>query len=139
MPQHRHHPGFPSLNLVFRARLTNRSRISVQLFILYSIRVSIESFESNTNPAVERSRPRRGVASCERRNNRDMALKTLRRLFVSLAMLCIAEGAASAQQLPKMVHAGLRTLYLAPVFIGIDRGIFKANGVEVTYQELESG
>lgn len=38
-----------------------------------------------------------------------------------------------------MVHAGLRTLYLAPVFIAIDRGIFKANGVDVTYQELESG
>ena len=64
-----------------------------------------------------------------------MALKTLRWVFVLLAALCIADGPASAQQLPKMVHAGLRTLYLAPVFIGIDRGIFKANGVEVTYSD----
>lgn len=66
-------------------------------------------------------------------------MKALRWAFVLLAAWCLPDGSASAQQLPKMVHAGLRTLYLAPVFIGIDRGIFKANGVEVTYQELESG
>ena len=47
-----------------------------------------------------------------------MALRMLRWVFVLLTALCIADGAASAQQLPKMVHAGLRTLYLAPVFIG---------------------
>jgi ABC-type nitrate/sulfonate/bicarbonate transport system substrate-binding protein len=68
-----------------------------------------------------------------------MTMRAFRWVFVLLATLCLSDGAASAQQLPKMVHAGLRTLYLAPVFIGIDRGIFKANGVEVTYQELESG
>ena len=68
-----------------------------------------------------------------------MTMKAFRWVFVLLLAWCLSDGAASAQQLPKMVHAGLRTLYLAPVFIGIDRGIFKANGVEVTYQELESG
>jgi NitT/TauT family transport system substrate-binding protein len=68
-----------------------------------------------------------------------MTMKALRYLFVSLAAVCLTGGAALAQQTPKMVHAGLRTLYLAPVFVAMDRGIFKANGVEVTYQELESG
>ena len=66
-------------------------------------------------------------------------MKVLRSLFVLLTACCIASGSALAQQTPSMVHAGLRTLYLAPVFIAIDRGIFKANGVDVTYQELESG
>jgi NitT/TauT family transport system substrate-binding protein len=63
----------------------------------------------------------------------------LRSLFVLLAACCLYSGSALAQQNPSMVHAGLRTLYLAPVFVAIDRGIFKANGVDVTYQELESG
>lgn len=66
-------------------------------------------------------------------------MKALRWIFVLLATSCVSVSAASAQQLPKMVHAGLRTLYLAPLFVGIDRGIFKANGVDVTYKELESG
>ena len=66
-------------------------------------------------------------------------MKTLRWFFVLLAAFSLSGAAALAQQTPTMVHAGLRTLYLAPVFIGIDRGIFKANGVEVSYQELESG
>ena len=66
-------------------------------------------------------------------------MKTLRWFFVLLAVFSLSGAAALAQQTPTMVHAGLRTLYLAPVFIGIDRGIFKANGVEVSYQELESG
>jgi NitT/TauT family transport system substrate-binding protein len=66
-------------------------------------------------------------------------MKLLRGVLVSLIASGLLISAASAQQAPTMVHAGLRTLYLAPLFIGIDRGIFKANGVEVTYQELESG
>jgi hypothetical protein len=57
-------------------------------------------------------------------------------VFVLLAAF-IFGTAALAQQTPTMVHAGLRTLYLA----GLHRMIviFKANGVEVSYQELESG
>src|SRR5688572_2106501 len=66
-------------------------------------------------------------------------MKALRWMFVLLATLMATGGVAAAQQLPKMVHAGLRTLYLAPVFVAMDRDIFKKNGVEVTYQELESG
>jgi ABC-type nitrate/sulfonate/bicarbonate transport system substrate-binding protein len=66
-------------------------------------------------------------------------MKALRWFFILVAALIATGSTAIAQQMPKMVHAGLRTLYLAPVFIGIDREIFKKNGVEVTYQELESG
>lgn len=66
-------------------------------------------------------------------------MRVLRWSTVLLVALAITQSAASAQPIPKMVHAGLRALYLAPVFIAIDRGIFRKNGVEVTYQELESG
>jgi ABC-type nitrate/sulfonate/bicarbonate transport system substrate-binding protein len=88
-------------------------------------------------PSTEQARAVAGdTAACERR----MTMKAPRCFFVLLAVSCLLGSAASAQQqLPTMVHAGLRTLYLAPLFIGIDRGIFKADGVEVTYQELESG
>jgi NitT/TauT family transport system substrate-binding protein len=66
-------------------------------------------------------------------------MRTLQFICALLATLTMAGRDAAAQQMPKMVHAGLRTLYLAPLFVGIDRGIFRKNGVEVTYQELESG
>lgn len=66
-------------------------------------------------------------------------MKALRWLIVLVVALIVTQGAAIAQSMPKMVHAGLRTLYLAPIFVAIDRDIFKKNGVEVTYQELESG
>ena len=66
-------------------------------------------------------------------------MNALRCIVILFAALTVTGSAALAQQMPKMVHAGLRTLYLAPVFIGMDREIFKKNGVEVTYQELESG
>jgi NitT/TauT family transport system substrate-binding protein len=39
----------------------------------------------------------------------------------------------------KLKHAGFRTLYLMPLFLAIDRGIFKSHGLEVSYQELDSG
>ena len=68
----------------------------------------------------------------------DLMMKKRRLLFAFILTACAAMSAAQAQT-PKMVHAGLRTLYLAPVFIAIDRKIFEKNGVEVTYQELESG
>ena len=62
------------------------------------------------------------------------------RCVLALCVCLLATGsAAMAQSMPKMVHAGLRTLYLAPIFVAIDRGIFAKNGVDVTYQELESG
>ena len=66
-------------------------------------------------------------------------MRVLRWSFVLAIALATTHGAAIAQPMPTMVHAGLRTLYLAPIFIAIDRDIFKRNGVQVTYQELESG
>jgi len=63
-------------------------------------------------------------------------LKILRLLIV-LAVLPIA-NAASAQNY-KITHAGLKTLYLAPLFIAMDRGMFKARGLEVKYEEIDSG
>ncbi|HEV8464149.1 MAG TPA: ABC transporter substrate-binding protein [Pseudolabrys sp.] len=65
-------------------------------------------------------------------------LKPLRLLLFALAAMLASFSMASAQQF-HITHAGLRTLYLAPIFIGIDRGLFKARDLEVTYKEIDSG
>lgn len=65
-------------------------------------------------------------------------LKPLRLLIFALAISTGWFDAASAQQY-HITHAGLRTLYLAPIFIAMDRGMFKARNLEVTYDEIDSG
>ena len=64
-------------------------------------------------------------------------LKALRLLAVAFALLSLADTAMA--QTYKLTHAGLRTLYLAPLFVAMDRGMFKAHDLEVTYQEIDSG
>jgi len=64
-------------------------------------------------------------------------LKLLRLLAVTFALLSLADTAMA--QTYKLTHAGLRTLYLAPLFVAMDRGMFKARNLEVTYQEIDSG
>ena len=64
-------------------------------------------------------------------------LKALRLLAIGSALLSMADTAMA--QTYKLTHAGLRTLYLAPLFVAMDRGMFKAHDLEVTYQEIDSG
>jgi len=59
-------------------------------------------------------------------------------IYLALALLACPTGPVHAETY-KLTHAGLRTLYLMPVFIAIDRGIFKDHGVDVTYREIDSG
>jgi ABC-type nitrate/sulfonate/bicarbonate transport system substrate-binding protein len=61
-----------------------------------------------------------------------------RTLSLILALLACTVGPLHAENF-KLTHAGLRTLYLMPVFVAIDRGIFKEHGVDVTYREIQSG
>ena len=63
---------------------------------------------------------------------------SLRSLALILALVLAGTKAAPAET-NKITHAGLRTLYLAPLFIAIDRGMFKARGLEVTYDAIDSG
>lgn len=65
-------------------------------------------------------------------------MRISRSFCLALTLLALAAGSAQAQEY-KLTHAGLRTLYLMPVFIAIDRGIFKQHGVDVTYREIDSG
>jgi ABC-type nitrate/sulfonate/bicarbonate transport system substrate-binding protein len=39
----------------------------------------------------------------------------------------------------KMKEVGFRVLYMAPVFVAIDRGFFAAHGIDFTFQEIDSG
>ena len=65
-------------------------------------------------------------------------MKSVRLLLLSLIVTAFTAGAAAAQTY-KLKHAGLRVLYLMPIFVAIDRGIFKAHDLEVTYSEIDSG
>ena len=56
-----------------------------------------------------------------------------------IALLFVLATSFSAYCEITVKHAGFRTLYLMPLFVAIDRGIFKAHGLDVNYQELESG
>jgi NitT/TauT family transport system substrate-binding protein len=63
---------------------------------------------------------------------------SLRSLAITLALVLAGIKAAPAET-NQIAHAGLRTLYLAPLFIAMDRGMFEARGLEVTYDEIDSG
>lgn len=65
-------------------------------------------------------------------------LKPLQMLAAGLAFAAALAAPAQAETY-KIVHAGLRALYLAPLFVAIDRGMFKAHNLEVTYKEIQSG
>lgn len=58
-------------------------------------------------------------------------------LVVALA-LSLASLPAKAESY-KIVHAGLRALYLAPLFVAIDNGMFKSRDLDVEYKEIDSG
>jgi NitT/TauT family transport system substrate-binding protein len=63
---------------------------------------------------------------------------SLRCLAIIVALVLAGIQAAPAQT-NTITHAGLRTLYLAPLFIAMDRGMFKARGLDVKYEEIDSG
>jgi ABC-type nitrate/sulfonate/bicarbonate transport system substrate-binding protein len=65
-------------------------------------------------------------------------LKPLAFLALVLTIAIASLSAASAQPY-QITHAGFRTLYLAPLFVAMDLGMFKAHGVDVKYQEIDSG
>jgi ABC-type nitrate/sulfonate/bicarbonate transport system substrate-binding protein len=46
---------------------------------------------------------------------------------------------AVAQARHKLTQAGFRVLYMAPVFIAIEKGFFAQEGVDFTFTELDSG
>ena len=64
-------------------------------------------------------------------------LNPLRYLIIALAVSLLATNAKAETY--KITHSGLRTLYLAPLFVAMDRGMFKAHDLEVKYEEIDSG
>jgi ABC-type nitrate/sulfonate/bicarbonate transport system substrate-binding protein len=67
----------------------------------------------------------------------NILMKTARFALAFFAIACATCAAHSETY--KLKHAGLRTLYLAPIFIGIDRGIFKSRDLDLAYEEIDSG
>lgn len=63
--------------------------------------------------------------------------KPLKLLAAAFAVVMAAVPASAENY--KITHAGLRALYLAPLFVAIDKGMFKSRGLDVDYKEIESG
>jgi NitT/TauT family transport system substrate-binding protein len=58
---------------------------------------------------------------------------------IVLAVLVLAPADPARAQSYKIKQAGFRVLYMAPIFIALDRGIFKEHGVDFSFTEIDSG
>jgi NitT/TauT family transport system substrate-binding protein len=61
---------------------------------------------------------------------------------LGLALACVLLIGASAGhgQAPlRLKQTGFRVLYIAPVFLGIERGFFREEGIDLEYVEIQSG
>src|SRR5262249_7362998 len=63
----------------------------------------------------------------------------LRVLLPSVALLLLVPTGTLAQARHKLTQAGFRVLYMAPAFIGAEKGFFSQEGVDFTFTELDSG
>ena len=67
---------------------------------------------------------------------------TIRTVLALLVLLSVAFAPATGlAQAPrfKVKQTGFRVLYIAPIFIAQEKGIFAQNGVDFTFQEINSG
>ncbi len=57
-----------------------------------------------------------------------------------VAALLLVPATAPAQAPPhRLTQAGFRVLYMAPVFIAIEKGLFAQEGIDFTFTEIDSG
>lgn len=56
-----------------------------------------------------------------------------------LSMVAAAGVGPVSAQSYKITEAGFRVLYMAPMFVALDQGLFKARGVDFTFTEIDSG
>jgi ABC-type nitrate/sulfonate/bicarbonate transport system substrate-binding protein len=62
-----------------------------------------------------------------------------RRTVLLTLALGLAPRAARAQARQKITHAGFRVLYMAPLFVGVEKGLFAQEGIDLAFTEIESG
>jgi NitT/TauT family transport system substrate-binding protein len=65
--------------------------------------------------------------------------RSLRLLVASLAVLALALANPALAETYKITQAGFRVLYMAPMFVALDKGLFKAHGVDYAFTEIDSG
>jgi NitT/TauT family transport system substrate-binding protein len=56
-----------------------------------------------------------------------------------LGVLATAGVQSAFAQSYKITQAGFRVLYMGPIFVALDTGLFKARGVDFTFTEIDSG
>ena len=69
--------------------------------------------------------------------SRRLALLAVLALTGGLVLALLPE--AGAQPRYRLTQAGFRVLYMAPVFIGVEKGFFAQEGVDFGFTELDSG
>lgn len=58
---------------------------------------------------------------------------------VAAATAASSSAGASRNQLTKVTETGFKVISIAPIYVAIDHGDFKRNGLDFTLQELQSG
>ena len=64
------------------------------------------------------------------------------RIWIVLIIIAFLIGTAPSPttgQMMKLKHTGFRVLYMAPVYLAIEKGFFKEEGLDVEYVEIDSG
>jgi ABC-type nitrate/sulfonate/bicarbonate transport system substrate-binding protein len=67
-------------------------------------------------------------------------MQTRRTVLLTL-LLGLVPGAARAQTGPRhrIATAGFRVLYMCPVFVGLEKGLFAQEGIDLAFTEIDSG
>ena len=60
-------------------------------------------------------------------------------LVAALALVAALPAPAGAQARHKLTQAGFRVLYMAPVFLALEKGFFTQEGIDFTFTEIDSG
>jgi len=59
--------------------------------------------------------------------------------LILVGFLIATTPSPGAGQTMKLKHTGFRVLYMAPVYLAIEKGFFKEEGLDVEYVEIDSG
>ena len=60
-------------------------------------------------------------------------------LFAVTVVIGVLPPPTAGQSMMKLKQTGFRVLYLAPVYLGIEKGFFKEEGIDLEYVEIQSG
>jgi len=60
-------------------------------------------------------------------------------IAICLSALAIPGAPSALAQTYRITQAGFRVLYMGPIFVALDKGFFKARGIDFAFTEIDSG